>query len=153
MSRLSHAAHVRPEPMSAAERQRRHRQRVKAAEAKRLPLLLGKRMRVSDIKRIAQHIVESTDAATARRMAREIVATLREQASQDIRAHWRNLRNDPAIAMQLLGLGAGHCTKEEVKAAYRRKTKQHHPDHDGSGDAEVLTALAAARDCLLYYSR
>ncbi len=53
---------------------------------------------------------------------------------------------DEAEALTILGLGRG-ATVEEIKAAYHRLMKRHHPDQGGS--AELAARLNAARDLLL----
>jgi hypothetical protein len=139
-------------PLSGAERQRRHRAKVKAAAANQVPLVLSKKMLVRDMKRVAERICDCTEPDVARRIAQEIEECLRARAQKAHAHKHRLLYSEPFLARGLLALDTDPkklISKDEIIAAYRARVRECHPDTGGHGDPRMLAALKNARDLLL----
>ena len=145
--------------MTAAERQRRYRERVKAATAAHGPLLISRHMRVRDMKAVAARIIDQTTPEVARRIAQEIEAELKARVKRArVTACTADYMSEP-MAARLLGLKLPTSKDEllrgetltavEIEGAYRKKVMLHHPDTGGARDPDLMPTLQYARDLLL----
>ncbi len=55
---------------------------------------------------------------------------------------------DIETALRTLGVSSG-CTPEDLKAAYRKKARETHPDRAGTGSEQLFIGVKRAYDFLL----